>query len=77
MLPLMQMITLCKFYVFSRYKKEGKCRFEISDPIRTISPGFFSLALQKDSTFTKGINDAYKSQFFTFKFDSDLILQKH
>nr|CAH0102495.1 unnamed protein product [Daphnia galeata] len=48
--------TYCKFFVASQLKKDGICRFKMSDPL-TFQAGFWSVFLQKGSKITPKFND--------------------
>ena len=44
--------------MISEFKKEGKCRFQISNPL-PVSSGYFCFFLQKDSKYTKELSHGY------------------
>ncbi|XP_046445822.1 glutamate receptor ionotropic, delta-1-like isoform X1 [Daphnia pulex] len=49
--------TYCKYFVISQYRKDGTCRFRMSDPL-PFNLGFWSLILQKDSQYKSAIDSA-------------------
>ncbi|XP_045025959.1 glutamate receptor ionotropic, delta-1-like [Daphnia magna] len=49
--------TFCQFFIVNQFKKDGACRFRMTDPL-PFQSAFFSLALQKDSKFTPAFNKA-------------------
>ncbi|XP_046446905.1 glutamate receptor ionotropic, delta-1-like [Daphnia pulex] len=50
--------TYCKFFIANQLKKDGICRFKMTDPL-SFDNGFWSIAFRKDSKITANINDAY------------------
>ncbi|KAI9566014.1 hypothetical protein GHT06_009813 [Daphnia sinensis] len=51
-------VSFCKFFIAGQFKKDGDCRFEMTDPV-PFPTAFFSVVLQKNSKFTRAFNDAY------------------
>ena len=56
----LQLQTYCKFFIASQLKKDGICRFKMSDPL-TFQAGFWSVFLQKGSKITPKFNDGLVS----------------
>ena len=52
-----QVQSILKFFVASQFKKEKKCRFQLSDPLPLF--GVWSVALQKNSKYRPMINNAW------------------
>lgn len=62
-LIIRQIQTFCQFFIVNQFKKDGACRFRMTDPL-PFQSAFFSLALQKDSKFTPAFNKAYVFSIF-------------
>ncbi|EFX66287.1 hypothetical protein DAPPUDRAFT_116519 [Daphnia pulex] len=50
--------TYCKFFIANQLKKDGICRFKMTDPL-SFETGFWSIVFRKDNKITANINDAY------------------
>ena len=59
------MQSYCKFFISGQLKKDGVCRFQMSDPL-PFQAGFWSIVLQKNSKLTPAFNDAYVLMNFCF-----------
>lgn len=51
-----QLDTFCRSFIANLYKKEKKCRFEMSDPLRQPSYPYYFMAFVKNSPYNDAIS---------------------
>lgn len=52
------MNTFTVAFVSSQYKKDGKCRFQVSKPL-SITTGYYSLLYKRGTWYTKTLSRGY------------------